>query len=54
MAKDLDWMRERYSELEKSGLNWDPPVLESANASRVSIDGKETIMLSSNDCLNLR
>ena len=53
MAKDLDWMRERYSELEKAGLNWDPPVLESANAPRVSIDGKETIMLSANNYLNL-
>ena len=46
-------MRERYAELEKSGLNWDPPVLESANAPRVSIDGKETIMLSANNYLNL-
>ena len=53
MAKDLDWMRERFSELEKAGLNWDPPVLESANAPRVSIDGKETIMLSANNYLNL-
>lgn len=53
MAKDLDWMGERYSELEKLGLNWDPPILESANSPKVSIDGKETIMLSANNYLNL-
>ena len=46
-------MRERFEELSKSGLNWDPPVLESANSSRVIIDGKETIMLSANNYLNL-
>ncbi len=46
-------MRERYEELKKSGLNWDPPVLESANSPRVSIDGKETIMMSANNYLNL-
>ena len=53
MAKDLDWMRERFEELSKSGLNWDTPVLESANAPRVVINGKETIMLSANNYLNL-
>ena len=53
MAKDLDWMRERYEELVSSGLNWDPPTLESANAPRVTIDGKESIMLSANNYLNL-
>ena len=53
MAKDLDWMRERYAELVDSGLNWDPPILESANAPRVTIDGKESIMLSANNYLNL-
>ena len=53
MAKDLDWMRERYEELVTSGLNWDPPILESANAPRVTIDGKESIMLSANNYLNL-
>lgn len=53
MAKDLDWMRERYEKLVSSGLNWDPPTLESANAPRVSIDGKESIMLSANNYLNL-
>ena len=53
MAKDLDWMRERYEELVTGGLNWDPPILESANAPRVTIDGKESIMLSANNYLNL-
>ncbi len=53
MAKDLDWMRERYEELVASGLNWDPPILESSNAPRVTIDGKESIMLSANNYLNL-
>ena len=46
-------MRERYAELVDSGLNWDPPILESANAPRVTIDGKESIMLSANNYLNL-
>ena len=46
-------MRMRYEELTSSGLNWEPPVLESANAPRVTIDGKETIMLSANNYLNL-
>ncbi|DAC24600.1 MAG TPA: aminotransferase class I/II-fold pyridoxal phosphate-dependent enzyme, partial [Candidatus Thalassarchaeaceae archaeon] len=53
MAKDIDWMRERYEELVSNGLNWDPPILESANAPRVTIDGKESIMLSANNYLNL-
>ena len=53
MAKDLDWMRERQEKLVSSGLNWDPPTLEPANAPRVSIDGKESIMLSANNYLNL-
>ena len=46
-------MRERYEELVTGGLNWDPPILESANAPRVTIDGKESIMLSANNYLNL-
>ena len=46
-------MRERYEQLQSQGLNWNPPTLESASESRCMMDGKEIIMLSSNNYLNL-
>ena len=46
-------MRDRYSELRDQGLNWDPPTLEAASEPRCTIDGKEMIMLSANNYLNL-
>ena len=53
MAVDLSWMRERYEELRSQGLDWDPPTLEAANEPRCLIDGREMIMLSANNYLNL-
>jgi glycine C-acetyltransferase len=46
-------MRERYEYLQSQGLDWNPPTLESASEPRCIMDGKEVIMLSSNNYLNL-
>ncbi len=53
MATDMSWMRERYEYLQSQGLEWNPPTLESASEPRCIMDGKEVIMLSSNNYLNL-
>jgi glycine C-acetyltransferase len=53
MAADLSWMGKRYEELRSQGLDWNPPTLESASEPRCIVDGKETIMLSANNYLNL-
>ena len=53
MAADMSWMRERYQYLKSQGLDWNPPTLESASKPRCMIDGKEMIMLSANNYLNL-
>ena len=53
MAADLSWMRERYEQLRSQGLDWDPPVLQSASEPRCMVDGREMIMLSANNYLNL-
>ena len=46
MPTDLSWMKERHEQLLESGLAWEPPILESANAPRCTINGVEMIMLS--------
>ncbi|RZP10752.1 MAG: aminotransferase class I/II-fold pyridoxal phosphate-dependent enzyme [Candidatus Poseidoniales archaeon] len=53
MAADLSWMRERYEQLRSQGLDWDPPALQSASEPRCMVDGREMIMLSANNYLNL-
>ena len=53
MAADLSWMRQRYEELRSQGLDWNPPTLESASEPRCIVNGKEMIMLSANNYLNL-
>lgn len=53
MARHHDWMEERYQSLVESGLNWDPPTLESASEAESTVDGKPVIMLSANNYLNL-
>ena len=53
MAADMSWMRERYEYLQSQGLDWNPPTLESASEPRCMMDGKEVIMLSANNYLNL-
>ena len=46
-------MRARYEQLRSQGLDWDPPALQSASEPRCMVDGKEVIMLSANNYLNL-
>jgi glycine C-acetyltransferase len=53
MARDHRWMAERYEALVAGGLNWEPPILESANAPECTVDGQQMIMLSANNYLNL-
>ena len=53
MPGDTTWMDERFSELKEMDLQWDPPTLESASTPRCTMDGKNMIMLSANNYLNL-
>jgi len=53
MAVDISWMKERHEELRSQGLDWKPPTLEAASEPRCQIDGREMIMLSANNYLNL-
>ena len=53
MVADTSWMSKRFNELQNQGLDWNPPTLETANDAKCTIDGKQTIMLSANNYLNL-
>ena len=53
MVADTSWMTKRFDELQNQGLDWNPPTLETANDAKCTIDGKQTIMLSANNYLNL-
>ena len=53
MVADTSWMTKRFDELQNQGLDWNPPTLETANEAKCTIDGKQTIMLSANNYLNL-
>jgi glycine C-acetyltransferase len=53
MARDIPWMRERFETLKSQDLLWEPPTLESASTPSCTVDGKEMIMLSANNYLNL-
>ncbi|MDP6098864.1 MAG: aminotransferase class I/II-fold pyridoxal phosphate-dependent enzyme [Candidatus Thalassarchaeaceae archaeon] len=53
MARDIPWMRERFEELKSQNLQWEPPTLESASTPSCQVDGKEMLMLSANNYLNL-
>lgn len=46
-------MRERFEELKSQNLQWEPPTLESASTPSCQVDGKEMLMLSANNYLNL-
>jgi glycine C-acetyltransferase len=46
-------MSKRFDELQNQGLDWNPPTLQTANDAKCTIDGKETVMLSANNYLNL-
>ena len=53
MPGDMSWMKARYDELNAKSLLWEPPTLEGPNQPRCQMDGKDTIMLSANNYLNL-
>ena len=53
MSVDLSWMEDGIHKLRNQGLEWNPPTLEGASQPRCIIDGKEMMMLSSNNYLNL-
>ena len=53
MARDIPWMRERFMELKSQNLQWEPPTLESASTPSCQVNGKEMLMLSANNYLNL-
>ncbi len=46
-------MRERFMELKSQNLQWEPPTLESASTPSCQVNGKEMLMLSANNYLNL-
>lgn len=49
----MSWMSEILNQLKEQDLDWNPPVLESASTSRCKVEGKDMIMLSANNYLNL-
>ena len=53
MPGDLSWMQTRHDELAEGSLLWEPPTLEGPNTPRCTMEGRETIMLSANNYLNL-
>ena len=53
IVADTSWMSKRFDELQNQGLDWNPPTLQTANDAKCTIDGKETVMLSANNYLNL-
>ena len=46
-------MSDRLDELKSQDLEWSPPVLESASGPHCKVGGKDMIMLSANNYLNL-
>ncbi|MFL2959532.1 MAG: aminotransferase class I/II-fold pyridoxal phosphate-dependent enzyme [Candidatus Thalassarchaeaceae archaeon] len=53
MAADMSWMSERLNQLKEQDLDWNPPILESASSAHCKVEGKDMIMLSANNYLNL-
>jgi glycine C-acetyltransferase len=53
MPGDTSWMSEKFANLQREGLDWNPPTLETANEPRCIMNGRPTIMLSANNYLNL-
>ncbi|DAC45312.1 MAG TPA: aminotransferase class I/II-fold pyridoxal phosphate-dependent enzyme [Candidatus Thalassarchaeaceae archaeon] len=46
-------MSDRLNQLKEQDLDWNPPILESASAAHCKVEGKDMIMLSANNYLNL-
>ena len=53
MSKPTAWMRDEYEALVEANLDWRPPVLEGPSAPRCKVNGREMLMLCSNNYLNL-
>ncbi len=49
----MSWMSDRLNQLKEQDLDWNPPILESASAAHCKVEGKDMIMLSANNYLNL-
>lgn len=49
----MSWMSERLNQLKEQDLDWNPPILESASSAHCKVEGKDMIMLSANNYLNL-
>ena len=53
MAKKTDFLMEKYEEMKEEGLTWTIRKLEGPSQPHVTVDGKECIMLASNNYLDL-
>ena len=53
MRDPVAWMRDEYESLVAQSLDWRPRTLQGPSAPRSMVDGKEVIMLCSNNYLNL-
>ncbi|MHA1615626.1 MAG: 8-amino-7-oxononanoate synthase, partial [Candidatus Thorarchaeota archaeon] len=54
MTRDpISWMRDEYNKLVDANLNWRIRELQGPSTPSAMIDGKEVIMLCSNNYLNL-
>lgn len=49
----MSWMSKRLNQLKEQDLDWNPPILESASSAHCKVEGKDMIMLSANNYLNL-
>ena len=53
MSDPTAWMRDEYEALVAASLDWRPPILEGPSTPRCQVDGREMLMLCSNNYLNL-
>ncbi len=53
MTKKTDYLREQYEDMKEEGLTWTIRNLEGPSQPHVTVDGKECIMLASNNYLDL-
>ena len=53
MNEPTQWMKKEYEDLVSKGFDWQPPVIQGPSSARSMINGKETVMLCSNNYLNL-
>ncbi len=53
MTEKTEYLREKYEEMKEEGLTWTIRDLNGPSEAHVKVDGKECIMLASNNYLNL-